>query len=151
MERKLNGKRLTRVPAVIGTLLVWTPIAFTVFTSVAGSILDRRFLFDYLMPAEMFPIALAGSLLLLWAALRSRLRLKIIVCSSVLAAFFLAGSIATASVVGPENLTAKLAGAPLIVVIAMLVLYEVALLGAGIGGILLWKDLFSNLADKKRP
>lgn len=152
LMKQENGKNtFTRTLTIIGTLLVWTPLAFTVFTSAIGTLAEGRFLFDYLMPAELYPFALVGALLLLWAALRSQLRIKIIVCSSVMAAFFLAGSMVTASVVGPENLVTKLAGIPFIMVITLLILYEIVLIGIGAGGILLWKDLFSNLADKKRP
>ena len=48
---------LTRLLAVVGTVLVWTPILFAVLTSVAGTISRRMFRFDYLMPAELFPVA----------------------------------------------------------------------------------------------
>jgi len=54
-------------------VLVWLPIFFTIVTSIVGTVLSHKLRFDYLMPAELFPIALAGGLLLLWAAKRTQL------------------------------------------------------------------------------
>ncbi|HEX3046130.1 MAG TPA: hypothetical protein VHY08_15350, partial [Bacillota bacterium] len=59
----------TKALAVAGTILVWLPILSTLVTSMAALIIDRVFRFDYLMPAEFFPVALVGAGLLLWAAL----------------------------------------------------------------------------------
>ncbi len=71
MERK---NVLTKILAVIGTVLVWFPIVATVGLSIVGSISHHLFLFDYLMPLELFPVALVGGGVLLWAAFRARLR-----------------------------------------------------------------------------
>ena len=142
MEREQNEKILSRIPVVFGTLLVWAPTAFTVITSAVGSIMERRFLFDYMMPAELFPAALAGSLLLLWAAMRSRRHMKSVAVSIVLAAFFLAGSITVASVTGLAS--GKTLELPFIMAVTLLALYDVALIGVGISGIMLWKTLFRN-------
>jgi hypothetical protein len=75
MEKK---GMLTKVLAVVGTVLVWFPILATIAISVVGSIGDRVFRFDYLMPAELFPATLVGGGLLMWAALHSRLRRRLI-------------------------------------------------------------------------
>ena len=63
---------LTKVLAVIWTVLVWFPIVATVVLSMVGSIQVHTFLFDYLMPLELFQVALVGGGLLIWAALRAR-------------------------------------------------------------------------------
>lgn len=61
----MNKKNVfTKILAITGTILTWIPILFTVITSIIGTIANRTFLFDFLMPAELFPIALVGSLLL---------------------------------------------------------------------------------------
>lgn len=64
---------LTKILAVVGTVLVWFPILATVTIAVVGSIGDRVLRFDYLMPAELFPVAFAGGVLLLWVRARRRL------------------------------------------------------------------------------
>jgi peptidoglycan/LPS O-acetylase OafA/YrhL len=74
----LNGNLLknkkeqhTRIVAFAGTALIAAPILFTLLTAVVGSIASRSLRMDYLIPAELFPMELAGALLLLWAARRS--------------------------------------------------------------------------------
>ena len=74
----------TKIIAFAGTLLVWFPILAPVVISVARFVSDRRFRFDYLIPAELFPLALAGGGLLLWAALRVHSRQKLIALGTCL-------------------------------------------------------------------
>ncbi|HSQ18022.1 MAG TPA: hypothetical protein VLM83_10005, partial [Anaerolineales bacterium] len=66
---------LTKVLAISGTLLVWLTVLspfllWLSFSAWRGSFSTRYF--DYLLPAELFLVALVGGLLLVWAALRTR-------------------------------------------------------------------------------
>ena len=61
---------LTRILAIAGTVLVWTPLLAPVLLAVATLVRQGWFAFDYLVPAELFPLVLAGGALLLWAAWR---------------------------------------------------------------------------------
>lgn len=144
MEKKNDRGTLTRILAAAGTLLAWIPIAFTIFTSIAGTVMAGRFLFDYLMLAELFLFALAGGVLLIWSAIRSGLRLKLIGSSSALAAFFLAACMAVAAVSGMASGRTEAAGPPFIMALVMLALYTISLIGIGTGGILLWKELLNK-------
>ena len=58
---------LTKILAIAGTALVWFPILAPVLLAIAAFIGEGRFLLDYLMPAELCPVALLGGGLLLWA------------------------------------------------------------------------------------
>ena len=71
MEKK---NVFTKILAITGTVLAWFPTLAPIILSVIASIATQRFLFDYLMPAELFLVAMAGGLLLLWAAFRARSR-----------------------------------------------------------------------------
>ena len=71
MEKKGS---LTKTLAVVGTVLVWIPVLAPILFAAASLIQAGMFRFDYLMPAELFPVALVGGGLLLWAALRARAR-----------------------------------------------------------------------------
>jgi len=62
----------TRILAAAGTALVWLPIAAPVVFGVIGLIERRRFMLDYLMPFELFPLVLLGTALLIWAAIRAK-------------------------------------------------------------------------------
>jgi hypothetical protein len=71
-----NKARFTKILAVVGTVLLWLPIAATLITAIIGSISAKTFLFDYLMPAELFPLAFVGAGLLLWASFRAKLLVR---------------------------------------------------------------------------
>ena len=63
---------LTKTLAIAGTFLAWLPMLALVI--ITGAMLIRRgeFHFDYLIPAELFPVFLGGGLLLLWASIRAK-------------------------------------------------------------------------------
>ena len=69
---------ITKILTIAGTALVWFPILAPVLLSVAVIFSNQIFRFDYLMPAELFPVALAGGGLLIWAAIRARSRLALV-------------------------------------------------------------------------
>ena len=132
---------LTRLLAVVGTVLVWTPILFAVLTSVAGTISRRMFRFDYLMLAELFPIALVGALLLLWAAWRARSYQRFIGWGFGGAVAFLGGGQLYAVVSGLASGATEPTGWAWALVIASIALYSLALIEIGIAGILLVKKV----------
>lgn len=84
-------------------------------------------LFDYLMPAELFPLALAGGLLLLWAALRARTGVGRVAWSLGIAVGAMAGSQVLAVVTGLASGAREAVGWRLVLVIAGLALYILAL------------------------
>jgi peptidoglycan/LPS O-acetylase OafA/YrhL len=61
---------LTKTLAIAGTFLAWLPILTLVIITGAMLIQRGEFHFDYLIPAELFPVFLGGGLLLLWASIR---------------------------------------------------------------------------------
>ena len=103
---------LTKVLAIAGTVLVWFPIAATVVTAVAGSVASRTLRFDYLMPAELFPVALVGAGLLLLAALLARSRRGLIGWGLGLMLALLIGGQAVASATGLASGETEPAGWP---------------------------------------
>lgn len=137
-----NRGVLTKVLAVIGTVLVWIPILFTILTSVIGTLADRRVRFDFLMPAELFPIALVGALLLLWAAQRARSQRKLIGWGLVSMTAFLFGGQALAVVSGLASGAIEPTGWAWALVVASIALYTLALIGVCIAGVLLVRKLY---------
>ena len=134
---------LTRLLAIVGAVLVWIPILFTVLTSIVGTISSRVFRFDYLMPAELFPVAFVGALLLLWAALRARSHQQLIGWGLDGAVVFLGGGQLYAVASGLASGAIEPTGWPWALVIASIALYSVALIEIGIAGILLVKKVHS--------
>lgn len=134
--------RFTKALAVLGVMVAWFPIVATIALSIIGSISEGTFLFDFLMPAELFPAALAGGLLLLWAAWRARRYLRAIGWGLVLMVGLLAGSQVIAIATGMATGETAPAGWPLALAVAGLAGYVAALIGVGVAGVLLVRDLF---------
>lgn len=131
---------LTRFLSVVGTVLVWIPISFTVLISIVASVSRRMFRVDYLMPAELFPIAFVGAILLLWAARRARSSHgKLVGWSFAAAVAFLGGGQLLAVVSGLASGATEPTGWAWALVLASIALYSLALVVMGIAGILLVK------------
>ena len=133
---------LTKILAIVGTMLVWFPILAPVLLSVAVIIQERMFRFDYLMPAELFPATLVGGGLLIWAALRARSRRRLIGWGLGIAVGLLVGGQVLAVVTGLASGEAEPAGWWWALVLASIVIYTLALVVIGVGGVLVLRDLF---------
>jgi len=139
MEKK-NG--LTKGLAIAGTVLVWIPLLAPVFFAFVALATRGQFLFDYLMPAEIFPVALLGGGLLIWAAARAKSRLGLVAWGLGGAVALLVGTQALAVVTGLASGASEPTGWRWALVIGGLVAFIVALIVVGVGGILLLRDLF---------
>jgi lipid-A-disaccharide synthase-like uncharacterized protein len=132
---------LTKVLAILGTTLVWLPLLAPIFFSVLFFIRARLLRFDYLMPAELFPVALLGGALLLWAAVRARSRVRLIGGGLGVAVALLVGGQVLAEVTGLASGATEPVGWWPALVLASVAAYSLALVGAGVGGIGLLRDL----------
>jgi hypothetical protein len=130
----------TKFLAVSGTVLMWLPILVTVAASVVGTVASGMFRFDWLMPAEFFPVALRGGVLLLWAVLRRGL----VGWGLGIAVVSLFGGQGLAMVTGLANASEvpQAVGWALVVVTATIAIYSLALVEIGVAGVLLTRDLF---------
>ena len=123
--------------ALIGTILVWFPIAAMLLTSLVGSIQSGQFRMDTLMPAELFLSVLIGGGLLLWAAFRSKhLKLPIVLtfCAAILLPL---GAQGLAMLTGLADGRIGMDSGWFIVVATSLGLYILAEIALGILGVLL--------------
>ena len=135
---------LTKGLAITGTVLAWFPILAPVLFGVVFLIQEGRFLVDYLMPAELFLFALAGSLLLLWAGLRARTRWKLIAWGLGVAVVMIVGVQALAEATGLASGATEPAGFWFALVLVSLAIFTLGLVTVGVGGILLLRDLFRS-------
>ncbi len=141
MEKK---NALAKILAIAGTVLVWFPILAPVLLSVALLIAECIFRFDYLMPAELFPFFFVGGGLLIWAALRARLHLKLIAWGVGIAIAMLFIGQGLAIVTGLASGANEAEGWRFALVLASLVIFSLSIIATGVGGILLWRDLFKR-------
>jgi hypothetical protein len=125
---------LSKILAIVGTVLVWIPILAPIVLGFVSLGMDGIYRFDYLMPAELGILAFVGGAMLLWAAIRSKRRLGIIAWGFGIAAGSISILIAFGDVV-PGSLEWA-------IVVGLLIAYSLAIVVIGIGGILLWMDMF---------
>jgi len=134
----------TTILAIAGTVLVWLPVLAPVLFSVAAVIQERAFRFDYLMPAELFPLVLVGGCLLIWGALRARLRRGLIGWGFAIAVVMLVGGQVLAVVTGLASGETEPAGWWWGIVLASIIAYSLSVAAIGVGGLILLRDLLKR-------
>jgi len=146
--RMLKKDVFTTILAMAGTALVWLPVLAPVLFSVASVSQERAFRFDYLMPAELFPVVLVGGCLLIWSTLRARLRRRLIGWGFAIAVAMLVGGQVLALVTGLSSGETEPAGWWGDIVLTSIVAYSLSVAAIGIGGLSLLRDL---LKDPQMP
>lgn len=141
MEKK---NTFTKALAIVGNVLVWLPLLAPILLAIIMLPVEGRFLFDFLMPAELFPMIFIGSALLLWATLRAHVRVKLVVWGFSLAVLVLAGGQWLAIVSGLASGDIEPAGWIWGLVTASLAIYWLGLIVVGTGGAMLLRDLFKG-------
>lgn len=141
----------TKILTLVGTVLIWFPLLMPFIFAFASLMLDGRFRLDYLMPAELFPVALLGGGLLLWAALRAHAHIKWIGWGLVIAIVLLFGGQALAVVTGLAS--GETEATPLLIglVLVPILLYAVTLGVVGAGGIQMARELFRKPQSTTAP
>jgi hypothetical protein len=131
----------TRILAIVGTVLVWLPILAPILFTAGFFITRRMFRFDYLMPAELFPVGLTGGVLLLWAAIRAHSQRKLIGGGLAGAVVLLFGGQGLAVVTGLASGATEPSGWLMGIVMGTIAAYSLAMVAVGVGGILLLKKM----------
>jgi len=137
-----NKGVFTKILAIAGTVLVWLPILAPIFFSTILFLQERIFRFDYLMPAELGLFFFGGGILLFIAALRARAHWKLIGWGLGVALITVVGGQVLAEVTGLADGTTEIGGWQWALVLGSLVIYSLAIVDVGIGGILLLRDAF---------
>lgn len=143
-----NKNALTKFLAIAGTVLVLLPILAPLFFGVLSLIGDGRFRFDYLMPAELFFVTLGGWVLLIWAAIRARSRVKLIAWSAGIAVATLFLGQGLAMLTGLASGANEPTGWRWALVLGSIIVFELAVVVSGVGGILLCRDAFTPSSQK---
>ena len=137
-----NKGVLTKILAIAGTVLVWFPILAPILITTILFVQEQIFRFDYLMPAELGLFAFGGGILLLVAAIRAHSHAKLIGWGLGIALLLIVGGQALAVVTGLADGSTGIGGWQWILVLGALILYALAVIEVGIGGILLLRDVF---------
>ncbi|NMB54467.1 MAG: hypothetical protein GYA15_07165 [Leptolinea sp.] len=141
----MNDKNtLIKILAITGSLMVWFDVLLPFVFCVGTFIGDRVFRFDYVLPAEIFPVPFIGGLLLWWAALRVRSNHRIIGWGLLGGVVALVGGQAIAVISGLASGAIPPEGGPWMIVMASLFLFILAFIVVGVGGIRLLRFLFGR-------
>jgi hypothetical protein len=141
MERK---DTFTKLLAITGTILIWLPFIAPVVFSIIRLVQSARFMFDYLLPAEIFFVALLGGALLIWAALRAKKWLKMVAWGLGISIALLLAAMGLASVTGLASGATEATGWQWVLVLGVLILCYLSMMVTGAGGILLIRDLYKK-------
>ena len=146
-----NKGRLTKTLAMAGTTLAWLPVIAMVFITGAMLIRTGEFHFDYLIPAELFPVFLGGGLLLLWASIRAKWYRMWIGVGLGAAVIFLVAGQGIAVATGLASGATRPGGWQSTVVLGVIILYDLAVIAVGVGGIRLIRSVFRSESSIKNP
>jgi len=138
----MKGNRLTTLIAIVGTNLILLPVVLPLIFGLIHLAGSGEFLFDWLMPAELLPVVLLGAALLIWAALRVKQYRLWIILSIGIGLLLLVIGLTYAQTSGlahsPEGTMPKAES----FVTALVLLFDLAVLLTGIGGVLLLRKLY---------
>lgn len=138
--------------AIAGAVLTWFPIIAPVVLSVVRFAQTGRWMIDYLMPAELLPVALLGGVLLFWAAILAHSHRARIGWSLGAAVGLLILSMGLAVVTGLASGAAEASGWRLALVAGLLGGYIVALVVLGVSGVSLVRAVMKRpSADAAAP
>ena len=139
-----NKRVFTKILAVTGTIFVWFPILAPILLTTIFYIQEHIFRFDYLMPAELGLFAFGGGILLLIAAIRMHSHLKLIGWGLGIALVMIVGGQALAVVTGLADGSTEIGGWQWMLVLGSLIIYTIAIVAIGVGGVLISRDLFRS-------
>ena len=135
---------LTKILAIVGTILVGLPVVAPIVFGLLRLFRGASFLVDYLMPAELGFLVLAGALMLLWAAIRVRAYIKWIAWSIGLAILLVMGAQWLAVVTGLADGSIQPGGWKMAVVTGGIIAYDLAVISLLVAGIQLIRKVFKR-------
>jgi|WetSurMetagenome_2_1015567.scaffolds.fasta_scaffold31449_2 hypothetical protein len=138
-----NKGALSKILAVAGAGLVWVPILAPMVFAIIRLLQNGSLLFDYLMPAELFPAVLLGGGLLFWAAWRAHSHRALIGGSLGMTILLLLAAVGLAGITGLASGAIEPEGWPWALVLAAFAGFWIALLTLAVGGILLLRALLA--------
>lgn len=141
---KMNNKTswLTKILTIAGTILTALPVLAPVVFGVIALFAWGQFRFDYMMPAEIAPVAIIGGLMLLWAAIRMCVHRWFVAGSLIAAVVMLVGSQGIAVATGLADGRIEPEGFVLWLVMGMLIVYDLMVLLLAVWGWRLVRQAF---------
>jgi len=136
MKKQKAAKILAKLGTILILLTIFSPVLFSIliFIRSEGHVLH----FDYLMPAELFPVAMIGGILLIISSILVRTFRALIISSFAAAVVMLLGGQYLAVASGLASGETEPTGCNWTLVLISLGLYFISLIIIGIAGTLLY-------------
>jgi hypothetical protein len=141
MKKFEREKKIFLILAIVGDLLVWLPILAPILLTIFAYTRMQRFLFDYLMPAELFLSVLLGGILLAIVSFITRRRLKLILASMIGMYLLLVVGQWIAVATGLASGETQPGGWEWVLALGCIIGYDLLVATLGIAGVLLIRDL----------
>lgn len=141
-----NSTVLTKILALVGTVFVGLPIVAPLVFGVFSLVRSGRFRFDYLMPAELLFLVLAGAALLIWAAIRAKKYRKEMLWTMGIGAVVLAAALGFAQISGLDEGRVGEDSWQFAATLGGIILFDLAVLALFVIGIRLTVHVFKKQA-----
>jgi hypothetical protein len=140
----------TKILVIVGNILLWIPLLLPCIFLLIFLVQEGRVLFDFLMPAELFPAVIVGLLLLFWVSLRIKKRRASVGFGTGFAVLMLIGAQVVASVGKIPAGETQIAGGAKLLALSMIILFDLALVFVGVNGIVLLIKLIRDSQDHSK-
>lgn len=134
-------KKIQLVLVGLGIVLVFFPLIAPIVLSLIYLAQEGQFMLDYLMPAEIYPFALFGTLLLIVIAAKTKIKFRELLWTFILGILMLVGLQVFALVTGVANGDTPFEGFYANMLLSMLVLFILCQIALGVFGIILFRIL----------
>lgn len=138
----MNNKTFwLRVMTVAGVMIVWSPLVLMLLTGIPRLFRSGMLQFDYLLPAELFPLLLIGGLLLLAVSLSQKLERRLVGLGMLIPVASLLLLILFANVSGMDKSPTSPTGFQMAMIAFFMIAYTAGVGLLGVGGLRLHKQI----------
>ncbi len=150
-----NKGVMTKILAIIGTVLIWVPLLMMLVIAGLGYLQSGQFTLDYFLPEQILPLSLAallvGGIFLLWAAIRARSRRAVIGIGLLIALILIISSNVVAITSGLAAGQSSTASPAYYTAVGGIIGFDILLIVIGNAGIGLIRDLFKKIRVSAPP
>jgi hypothetical protein len=133
-----------RILTITGTVLVLLPVVAPTVFAFAALFTRHQFLFDFLMPGELFPVVLIGAVLLLICAFLRKEHRALISGLFSAALILLFGSQGLAVITGVADGSTAEGTWQFYLIVGLFILYDLVVIAIGVFGIFQIRKVFQT-------
>lgn len=137
----MKSKKMMKILTIIGTILLFVPFVFMVLTSIVGSIIRQKFLMDYLITMELFPVILIGSLMIVVVSFMAKINKKRSIALTSLLCLSLIAPQAIAVVTGIASGDTPPQGAMWLLILFLVLMYNVILTAVCVNAVRIYNKI----------